>query len=367
MKILYVLEDEFDFNQGGMATQMRQYINGALKRKLYVKKISVSQFEKGINETFDIIHLCDVSVPYDLRKLIIGLRKIDRNKSKIVLSTIYWDFDDYFKNGSHISQRIVYRLFGSDYVERISSFIKFLSTRKRRYLEGFLIYKKELQCKLGSSVDLLLPNSYGEAKLFKKKTGATSNYKVIYNGVFGISQYTSKIRDIDILCVARIDRRKNQLQIAKEFAGTDYIVKFIGPVGPNSKKYFKELQKLINENNNLEYLGVKTQEELDLFYSRTKYHCLLSWVETPGLVNLDAFSKGCEVIVADKGSVKEYFGSAAFYVEIQGRRGQIIEIINAKRKIPHYLRQELTQKILMRYNWSEINNKLFETYKNLIQ
>lgn len=366
IKVLFVLQDNFDDNKGGMATQMREYMQGMILRNCNVSRVSITEFENGLEEVYDIIHLCDVSIPFDIKKMINGVKKIDRKRTKIVLSTIYWDFEDYFKNGSYFFQKVTYRLFGGGNMERISSLIKYLTTFERRYLNGFLINKQKLQKEIGSVVDLLLPNSKKEGELFQQKTGVTTNYKVIFNGVSLKNNLRTLKKDIDLLCVARIDRRKNQMQIAKEFENTEYKVVFVGPIGPNSKNYFVKLNDIISKNSNMEYLGVKSRNELDELYLRSKYHCLLSWIETPGLVNLDAFSLGCEVIVSDKGSVKEYLLDAAHYVKISSKKGDLISVLNSQTKISSIKRNTMLNRIRDTYNWDTICDDLFLTYTNLL-
>ena len=46
-----------------------------------------------------------------------------------------------------------------------------------------------------------------------------------------------------------------------------------------------------------------------------KVNVLTSWVETPGLVSLEAAYAGCNLVVSDKGSVRDYFKNFAFYCD----------------------------------------------------
>ena len=45
-----------------------------------------------------------------------------------------------------------------------------------------------------------------------------------------------------------------------------------------------------------------------------KLNVLTSWVETPGLVSLEAGYAGCNILVSNKGSVLDYFKNYAFIV-----------------------------------------------------
>jgi glycosyltransferase involved in cell wall biosynthesis len=364
MKVLFVLQDNFDNNYGGMAVQMRSYMSGLSALGLEVSKATVTEFSKGIKEDYNIVHLCDVSIAYDIPLLLDGIAKLDRNITKVVLSTVYWDFDDYYRHGAYRFQRIVYKMFGSNFVDRLSSFVKFIKSKEMRFWRGVWNNRRALQKRIGDSVDLLLPNSSSEGDLFKELTGCSTPYMVINNGLDINLSTMSLVKDIDVLCVARIDKRKNQLQVAESFINTKYKVLFAGPIGPNSARYAKELLDIINKNDNLKYLGSLEQNELFNLYGRARYHCLLSWVETPGLVNLEAFSCGAEVIVADKGSVRDYLGDAAHYVEI-GQNNELLKVLKEGRKVDNIHRKELEDKIINEYNWKLIVQNLQKVYKEI--
>jgi len=365
MRVIFVLQDNFDRNHGGMAVQMRNYLSGLSSLGLEVSRANVTDFSKGITEEYDIVHLCDVSVSYDIPLLLRGIAKLDRSRTKVVLSTIYWDFDDYYRNGSYPLQRIIYKMFGSNLVDRLSSFAKFVRSGEIKFWRGVWTNRRALQKRVGDSVDLLLPNSASEGDLFKELTGCSTPYQVIYNGLDINLRTSSSVKDIDVLCAARIDKRKNQLQVAESFVNTDYKVVFAGPIGPHSAKYANELLGIIKRNDNMKYLGSLEQNELFDVYSRTRYHCLLSWVETPGLVNLEAFSCGAEVIVADKGSVRDYLGDAAHYVEI-GDNDDLLQILKEGRVRDIIHRNGLEDRIANKYNWNSIVQSLLEVYNDLI-
>jgi len=362
---MFILQDNFDSNHGGMAVQMRSYMSGLSARGLEVSKATVTEFSEGIKDEYEIVHLCDVSVAYDIPLLLKGMAKLDRSKTKVVLSTVYWDFDEYYRNGAYPVQRLVYQLFGSSVVDRLSSFAKFINSREARFWRGVWYSRRSLQKRIGDSVDLLLPNSSSEGDLFKKLTGCKTPYKVIYNGLDINLSTTTLVRDIDVLCVARIDRRKNQLQVAQSFENTDFKVVFAGPIGPNSNKYARKLIELINRNENMQYLGPLEQKELFQLYGRSRYHCLLSWVETPGLVNLEAFSCGAELIVADKGSVRDYLGDVAHYIQIGDKQG-LLKVLENNKVVDTSLRVELHNRMKNEFNWKSIVQDLLNVYNNLV-
>ncbi len=94
---------------------------------------------------------------------------------------------------------------------------------------------------------------------------------------------------------------------------TDYKIRFIGNAGPNSQKYLEELKLLANKRGNVEFISHIPQEKVFKHMLEAKVNVLTSWIETPGLVSLEAVYARCNIVVSDKGSVRDYFKDFAFY------------------------------------------------------
>ena len=145
------------------------------------------------------------------------------------------------------------------------------------------------------------------------------NYSIAYNAidtyVFDeIKKENKVVKEQNLITfVARIDPRKNQLNFLKSMMDTDYKICFIGSAGPNSKKYFKKLKILAKKRGNVDFISHTTQEEVFKYMMKAKVNVLTSWVETPGLVSLEAAYGDCNIVVSDKGSVREYFKDYAYY------------------------------------------------------
>ena len=61
----------------------------------------------------------------------------------------------------------------------------------------------------------------------------------------------------------------------------------------------------------IEIIGYQTKERLSELYENSKFHVLPSFVETPGISNLEACSYGKPIVVGDFPVLHEYFGDSA--------------------------------------------------------
>lgn len=319
MKVLFCVRHNFNTAPGGAQIQI-------LKTIKYLKKLGVdcdlttSPF--NINYcNYDIIHLTDLTWVYDNLSYLKEIRK-QGYEGKKVLSTIYWPFDEYASVGAPLSQKLIYKMFGINGFEFAKAFAKFFSKGDPMYLNGVKRGYIENQILIASSVDWLLPNSESEMIALNQRLKLDfQNYSVVNNAIdtkifddIILSKEISKNENL-VTFVARIDPRKNQLDFLRSMMETDCTIRFIGNAGPNSGKYFNKLTELAGKRGNVEFISHISQEEVFKNMLEAKVNVLPSWVETPGLVSIEAAYAGCNIVVSDKGSVTDYFGDFAFYCQ----------------------------------------------------
>src|SRR5581483_4587265 len=64
-----------------------------------------------------------------------------------------------------------------------------------------------------------------------------------------------------------------------------------------------------------QFLPQMTPAEIFALMSRAAVHVLPSWCETPGLASLEAAAAGAQVVVGNRGSEFDYFGTHAEYAD----------------------------------------------------
>jgi glycosyltransferase involved in cell wall biosynthesis len=116
-----------------------------------------------------------------------------------------------------------------------------------------------------------------------------------------------------ILCAARIEGRKCQLELVRAVKDLDVDLVLIGKPAPNHFSYYEKIKR--EANNRIHFVGQVDHESLAQYYAVAKVHALVSWMETPGLSSLEAGAMGCNLVITDKGDTRDYFRDQAFYCD----------------------------------------------------
>lgn len=365
MKVLFCVRHNFYTSPGGAQVQIMKTCDEL--RQLGVEcDLTITPY--GVDYSlYDILHLTDLTWVYDLQEYLKVLRNVKIPK---VLSTIYWPFDDYAAHGAPIGQRLLFRLFGINGFEYAKSLIKCLRQRNKIYLNGLCQSYIATQRKIASEVDWLLPNSEMEMSALNERLGLNlSNYSVVNNAIDvtifdqTIAAYSIPRDSNTIIFTGRIDPRKNQLNFLRAIYDLPYRVRFIGQAGPNSQAYNRQLRRLGEQRGNTEFLSQLPQQKVFEHMLSARAHALTSWVETPGLVSLEALYAGCNIVVADKGSVKEYFKEQAFYC-IPSDLSSIREATVLAMTVPYS--DTFRETIRRDYSWKTAAKQTLEAYQYVL-
>jgi glycosyltransferase involved in cell wall biosynthesis len=172
---------------------------------------------------------------------------------------------------------------------------------------------------------------------------------------------SAKKDDNLVLCVARIEGIKNQLNLIMGLNNTRFNLVLIGSHAPNQKAYYSECRSIAGAN--VRFIDHIPQDELLQYYREAKVHVLPSWFETTGLSSLEAAAMGCNIVITDKGDTREYFGSNAFYCD----PAEPQSILAAVEKASHYkYNEDLHEMILKRYTWKQAAIQTLNAYKQTI-
>lgn len=168
---------------------------------------------------------------------------------------------------------------------------------------------------------LILPNTEEEARLESKLFGVQGRrIKVVPNGVDpifagGTPELFRKRYGIEgdfLLTVARIEKRKNHVRLARALAGTSIPSVFIGRLDDPAIK-----EECLKIDPSIRFIEPIPHEDplLASAYSACKVFALPSALETPGIAALEAAVTGANIVITRVGGTKEYFGGAASYVD----------------------------------------------------
>lgn len=333
-------------------------------------KIDISTDLESNLSKYDLIHIFNLMRPQETYLQVKNAKKYNK---KVVLSTIYGLYTEYEKTARGGIMQKISNILSPYQIEYLKIFARGVVNREMHKGTVSVLSKGYYKClkEILGLVDALLPNSQSEMKRIRQGFKLnTVPYFVIPNAIdptlFNYEQVrvSEQARQFSgcILCVARIEGRKCQLDLVRAMRGLPYKLVLIGKPAPNHLRYYELIKKESSENTCfLEYVP---HEQLPQYYKVAKAHALISWMETPGLSSLEAAVMKCNIVVTKKGDTDEYFGQYAYYCEpgnIKSIRNALIEVY----KNP--FDENLRKKILDNYTWQIAAKKTLDAYEQVLK
>lgn len=322
MKVLMQSRSNFYTLKGGDTVQL-------LKTKEQLEKLGVEvdislEWNPDLSE-YDAVHLSNVT---RIQETYLQMKNAKKQNKPVVLSTIFWPMEEFERNGQVGVRKFLNEHLHIDSIERIKAVVRYIKDPESRNIATrnlFTVGYTKMQKYVVSNADLYLPNAELEMKELEKEFAfETDKYVVVPNAIDltladnALQEETpeeyEKYRDA-IICVGRIETRKNQLALVKALKDTDYKLVIVGAVSDNQRAYFEEMMTYIDKNPNFYYLPYIDNADLYKLFKVCKVSTLPSWLDTPGLVSLEAAVMGCNLAVSVRGTTKEYFGEHASYCE----------------------------------------------------
>jgi glycosyltransferase involved in cell wall biosynthesis len=165
-----------------------------------------------------------------------------------------------------------------------------------------------------------------------------------------------------ILCMGRIESRKNQLNLIRALNNSPYQLYIHGKPSPNNMAYFEQCKLEAAPNVHLE--GHLDEQELYTAYANAKVHVLPSYFETTGLSSLEAAVMGCNIVVTDRGDTRDYFKNDAWYCEPEDPTS-IRQAVEAAYDAPY--NEAFRQRILREYTWKRAAEETLKAYMDVLK
>lgn len=357
MKVLMIARATLYSVPGGDTVQITN--TAAELRKLGVT-VEIALANSRIDYSkYNLLHFFNIIRPADI------LKHAEKSNKPYVVSPIFVDYFAYEKNARGGFKGIMANLLGNDNAEYMKAIARLiLNNEKIVSPQYFLKGHKRSILHILQNASLLLPNSESEYKRLEREYKTSRPYIVIPNGIdiglFNADTATEKDPNM-ILCVARIEGRKNQLNLIKAVSNSQYKLVLIGGVAPNHRDYFKACQEAAG--GNVKFVSHIDQTELLQYYKTANVHVLPSWNETTGLSSLEAAAMGCNIVVSPNGDTRDYFGNDAFYCEPASVESIRDAIDKAAMQTDN---GALRHKILANFTWAQAATKTLEAYKKVL-
>lgn len=309
-------------------------------------------------EAYDLFHYFNIIRPGDI------LYHIGRTDKPFVVSPIFVDYSEYERKCRGGMAGLVFRLVGNCGSEYLKCLLRWLKNGERirstRYwLQGHCHSIRYILQRCAA----ILPNSNSEYRRLRAAFAYKGSGYIVPCAVdlATFRKNCDQGRQANlILCVGRIEGRKNQLSLIRALKGSDYELVIIGQSSPNHTAYYEACKAAADET--VRFVSHISQAALQEYYHRAKVHVLPSWFETAGLSSLEAAFCGCNIVVGDRGDVRDYFGEDAWYCD-PGQIGSIRRAIDEA--VAAACGNNLQQRIETEFNWANAASRTRDCYADL--
>ncbi|HUC93011.1 MAG TPA: glycosyltransferase [Paenibacillus sp.] len=292
-----------------------------------------------------------------------------------IIFPIYWDLDSVIPLNAYIGpRRYIKKIFPESSLHILRNIIFYIHNRKLLKLQinnllAWNKYAKKVKEILNNSCFICV-NSHSEAEHLVKKfplsQEAEKRIKVIRNGIdkseLKMPLSIDELRGQNFLCcIGGIGPRKNQIMLVRAANELKINLVLVGNSSKDNMSYYNKLKKEAGPT--IKFLGHLSHSEAKGIMAASKGLLQPSYIETPGLAAMEAYSLGVPIAVSDTGPVREYFGDTALYCDPS-------DIDSIKAVMTRLLSQDIAQRLnvefIEKYQWSSVFSPLLEPINSIV-
>lgn len=314
MRILWLVRGDLTRHPGGDTTQILRTA-AALRQRGW--EIRLCDEPRPDLAGCDLVHLFHLD---RLWENLAHARRVRAAGRPAVLSPIYWPADEFDRGGRAGFQGWLARTFGSGVYQNLRlaqrHLLDCVQQRRVPCLDPRRFRFARAARELLETAAVLLPNSRAEQERIAARFGVERPAVVVPNAADGATYgppAPGAPPRAGVLCVGRIEPRKNQLALIRALRGTGIPLTLVGQAGRFSRRYAARCRAAAD--GHVRFVGPQPPAGLCRFYQAARVHACPSWYETPGLVSLEAALCGCALVVTPGGCTREYFGAEAVYAQ----------------------------------------------------
>lgn len=159
-----------------------------------------------------------------------------------------------------------------------------------------------------------------------------------------------------VLCVARVEERKNSLGVIRAWRSERVPLVFVGRV-PDAA-YFEMCRAAADTH--VYFCGALPPEQVADACAAARVHVMASWWEEQGMAALEAGIAGCNLVMTQNSPGREYFGSACFMCD-PGDESSIHDAICTALEAPRD--DALPSRIRENFTWERAAQTLASEYR----
>lgn len=375
MNIGFVTRLDAFVHRGGDTVQLEQLAMALRAEGHRVDVHTGTRFQ--LDHRWDLVHIFNLQRPGETARQVCRAAR----SMPVVISPIYGDTTGLDAQGRSLMRRVLSRVAPPQLIE--------LGKQGRRVARGLgeleSIYPilargpETLRRWVLGRCRGIYPNSGWEAEGLRRYIAPerVDNVEVVPNGVDigllerGWTADTFRQRwgieyDKFILCVARFDERKNNLALVRAALQADVPCVMVGRPAPLHVGYYARCKREAGGSRRIRFIDEPlSQEQLTGAYRAAHVHALPSWLETPGLVSLEAALCGANLVLGECAPVREYFGESAWYCD----PGDVTSIATALRSAYTMERNlyNIDDLVRRKYSWRQVALRQLECYERALE
>jgi tetratricopeptide (TPR) repeat protein len=256
---------------------------------------------------FDIVHLFNFATPQLTQELAQRAMQVG---IPYVVTTLYEDVSEFHNQSHHVAQKAIeYVLRGQPKGEWSMSAEDIINVSRCRRFAADAI---------AANAAALFPNGSGEASSLRRDFPDSKRIIEIPVGheielTSGPDLFRQRYGIADfVLCVGRLESRKNQLMLLKALEDSELTV-VLAAGGFSYQPDYAAAVRSFRRRGTTVVLDRLEPDMLSSAYAACRVHALPSWYELPGLVSLEAAAHGKNIVVTRTGTTADYVGDKAFF------------------------------------------------------
>jgi glycosyltransferase involved in cell wall biosynthesis len=203
-------------------------------------------------------------------------------------------------------------------------------------------------------VPLAAGSATGLERKGKDEGGLSADAEADFRKTFGLGDF--------VLCVGRLEPRKNQLMLLAALEESDLTVVFADGGFSYAPEYTAACRKFSRRGRTV-FTGRLTPALLQSAYRNARVSCLPSWYELPGLATLESALWGRQVVTCPYGTIGDYLGSSALYAEPDDPQGLGVRILESWDRTPDFsLRQRASE-----FTWARTARETEKVYLEIAE
>ena len=362
MRVVVFIRSDALTVHGGPTEQARRYVAHLQERGVDALLWPSHEPPPG---RFDVAHLLNLDWPVETAH---QFRLARACADRVVLSTIHhremWVRDQHRAGRAGIAAVLSRRLSLERFEGARGAWLARTAPRLwpeagRQGLTG----PRRRQRDLLRDVDLCLTHGPGEMQSLAEDFGVSPPTRHLANGYAEApdDEPPAGLPSEFLLCVGRVEARKNQAALLDAAEHLDLPVVLVGAPNPNHRRIAAEVRRRVERSSRFVWFEHLDRGATLATFRAATAHVLPSWVEVLPIVDFEAAAGGARIVTTARGYTHEYLGDAAHYWDPTSGAHALARMIERALAAPAPPLETARY-----WSWDRVGEALHDVYRTLL-